>query len=70
MKKYRIKNTYHYGYKVQIRALLIFWNTVRSFDCVGFSDKIFNTIEDAREWIKKDIETSKQIKESKYTEYL
>ena len=72
MKNYRIKNTYNYGYKVQRRDLLIFWTTAKSFDfyCGGFSDKIFNTIEDAKEWIKKDIETSKEIKEAKYTEYI
>ena len=70
MKNYRIKNQYHYGYKVQRRDLLIFWTTVKSFDCGVFSDKIFNTIDDAKEWIKKYIQTSKEIKEAKHTEYV
>jgi len=70
MKNYRIKNVYNYGYKVQRRNLLIFWNTAKSFDCGVFSDIIFRTIEEAKEWIKKDIQTSKEIKEAKHNEYV
>jgi len=70
MKNYRIKNEYNYGYKVQTRYLLIFWTTVRSFNVGGFSNKIFATIDDAKDWIKKDIETSNEIKKAKYTEYI
>ena len=72
MKNYRIKNVYNYGYKVQKRVLFIFWYTVKyyDFDCGGSNDKLFTTIEEAKKWIKKDIETLKGIKESKYTRYV
>ena len=70
MKNYIIKNQYNYGYKTQRRDLLIFWCTAKEYNDKVFSDKIFTTVDNAKEWIKKDIQTSKEIKEAKHTEYV
>lgn len=69
MKKYRIRNYYTSGYIVQERIFLISWYTLT--DSHHFrTPKVFDKIEDAKAYIKENIERKKELKKAQYIEYV
>jgi len=69
MKKYRIRNYYTSGYIVQERMLLFSWYTLMDNHFLR-TKKVFDTIEDAKDYIKEIIERKKELKKAKYIEYV
>ena len=69
MKKYRIKNYYTSGYIVQERILLISWYTLTDNHFYR-TPKVFDKIEDAKDYIKERIKRQKELKKAKYIEYV
>ncbi len=74
--KYRIKNKNKEGYIIQERCWLIFpvWYWYTYTEPFTRFDKVFITIEEAKKYLKQEIEKEKKYKEEvkkmKYTEYL
>ena len=69
MKKYRIRNYYTSGYIVQERMFLISWYTLTDSHDYR-TPKVFDKIEDAKAYIKENIERKKELKKVKYIEYV
>lgn len=73
--KYRIKSHDNYGYIVQQRIWLK-WHTVTGVDksdttvWLEAPDRIFNTLEGAREHVQEMKEAKEISKKAKYIEYL
>ena len=73
MKRYRIKNYNRSGYIVQERILLFFWHTLQDSNIkypLLFFNKIFDTIEDAKDHIKEMKLREQEFKKAKHTEYV
>ena len=69
MKKYRIRNYYTSGYIVQERMLLFSWYTLTDNHFLR-DEKVFDKVEDAKDYIKEIIEREKELKKAKYIEYV
>ena len=69
MKKYRIRNYYTSGYIVQERIRLFSWYPLMDNHFLR-TKKVFDKVEDAKDYIKEIIEREKELKKANYIEFV